>query len=96
MVVGKNETVNLSGQWYYNLTRHTACSEPGDSGGANVSTSGGYRAIGVSSGAMLVTDIFSGGRQRCLGTFGLPNVSWYYPISQSMAHYGPRYGVTVW
>jgi streptogrisin C len=96
-VVGKNETVNVDGVWVNHLTRHTACVEKGDSGGANVAVGGGlYSAIGVSSAAMLAPDIFSGGRLRCLGAFGLPNVSWYYPVSESLAYYGPRYGVTVW
>ena len=97
VIVGKNETVLLDGVWVNNLTRHTACVEPGDSGGANLSVGGGlYAAAGVSSGALLAPDVFSGGRLRCLGAFGLSSVSWYYPISQSLAYYGPRYGVSLW
>ncbi len=98
LVVGKNETVVLDGVVVHNQTRHTACVEKGDSGGANVWPDGAgiYRAVGLSSGAMLAPDIFSGGRLRCLGAFGLPSVSWYYPMAQSMPYYAARYGATTW
>jgi hypothetical protein len=32
----------------------------------------------------------------CLSKFGLTNVSWYFPIADSLPYYGARYGVTVW
>jgi streptogrisin C len=90
----KNETVTYSGgRTVYGLTRHNACVEPGDSGGANVSVTTSYRAEGVSSGASMIWD---GSRYRCRSAFGLANVSWYFPIADSLAYYGPRYGVNVW
>lgn len=94
-ISGKNETVTYDGtKTVYGLTRHTACVEKGDSGGANVSWTGSYAAEGVTSGASLRAD--STGRLRCLAAFGQTNVSWYYPAAKSMAHYGPKYGVTTW
>lgn len=90
----KDETVTMdSVNTVYGLTRHSACVEKGDSGGANVSVTSTYAAEGVSSGASLRSD---GTRPRCLSTFGQTNVSWYYPIADSLAHYGPRYGVNIW
>ena len=90
---GKNETVHYdSGETVYGLTRHSACVEPGDSGGANVSYIGGrYRAEGVTSGASLIIDQC---RSSCSSV--LENVSWYFPIADSLAYYGPKYGVTTW
>jgi streptogrisin C len=94
-ISAKNQTVTYTGgSTVYGLTRHTACVEPGDSGGANVSYTGTYRAEGVTSGASMVTD--STGRKRCLQTIGQTNVSWYYPIAKSLAFYGPKYGVGTW
>jgi streptogrisin C len=95
LITAKNQTVTYTGgQTVHGLTRHSACVEPGDSGGANVSVFGGFHAEGVTSGASLITD-FSG-KKRCLSTFGLPNSSWYFPIADSLAYYGPKYGVTTW
>jgi streptogrisin C len=89
-ISAKNETVTYSGgQTVNGLTRHTACVEPGDSGGANLSVIGAYRAEGVTSGASLLFG-------RCLSRYGFTNSSWYFPIARSLAYYGPRYGVTVW
>lgn len=89
-ITAKNETVTYNGgQTVNGLTRHSACVEPGDSGGANLSVTSAFRAEGVTSGASLFFN-------RCLSTFGLQNVSWYFPIADSLAYYGPRYGVTVW
>ncbi len=91
---GKNETVHYdSGETVYGLTRHSACVEPGDSGGANVSYIGGrYRAEGVTSGASLINS-----QCRSKFFFGIfENVSWYFPIADSLAYYGPKYGVTTW
>jgi streptogrisin C len=48
----------------------------------------------VTSGASMITD--SSGKKRCLGRFGIPSVSWYFPIADSLAYYGPKYGVTTW
>ena len=93
-ITGKDETVTYDGtSTVYGLTRHSACVEKGDSGGANVSVTGSYAAEGVTSGARLRSD---GSRLRCLSVFGQQNVSWYFPIADSMSHYGPKYGVTVW
>ena len=89
-ITAKNETVTYSGgQTVNGLTRHSACVEPGDSGGANVSWTGAYRAEGVTSGASMFFGL-------CLSKFGLQNVSWYFPIADSLPYYGARYGVTVW
>jgi streptogrisin C len=92
-ITGKNETVHYdSGETVYGLTRHNACVEPGDSGGANVSYIGGkYRAEGVTSGASLINN-----QCRSKFLFFLDNVSWYFPIPDSLAYYGPKYGVTTW
>jgi streptogrisin C len=89
-ITGKDETVNYGGQVVYGLTRHSACVEPGDSGGSNFS---GGNAEGVTSGAQLYWD---GSRYRCGQVFGQPNVSWYYPIADSLAYYGPGYGLGLW
>jgi len=95
IITGKNQTVTYTGgKTVHGLTRHSACVEPGDSGGSNVSTIFGYRAEGVTSGASMVTD--SAGKKRCLGRYGLPSISWYFPIADSLAYYGPKYGVTMW
>jgi streptogrisin C len=78
----------------YNLTRHSACVEPGDSGGANVAALSTWSAEGVTSGAQLYWD---GSRYRCAQAVGAgTNVSWYFPIVDSLAYYGAVYGVTVW
>jgi streptogrisin C len=91
----KNESVTYTGGLTVNgLTRHSACVEPGDSGGPNVSVIGSYRAEGVTSGARLRYD--GQGRRRCLSAFGEANVSWYFPIADSLAYYGWKYGVTTW
>jgi streptogrisin C len=95
IITAKNQTVTYTGGLtVFGLTRHSACVEPGDSGGANVSVLGGFHAEGVTSGASLITDFW--GKKRCLSTFGLPNSSWYFPIADSLAYYGPKYGVTTW
>lgn len=98
-ITGRNQTVAMNGnQVVYGLTRHNACAEPGDSGGATVSLTDTWEYVsaeGVTSGASLLSD---GTRLRCLSAFGKPdsNVTWYYPIVRSLRHYGPEYGVTVW
>ena len=53
----------------------------------------GYAAEGVTSGAQLWT---KDGALRCGQAVGQPNVSWYFPIADSLAYYGPKYGVSVW
>lgn len=90
----KDETVVYDGTYTMRgLTRNDACVEPGDSGGANLSVTDSYAAEGVTSGATLHWD---GSRYRCLSAFGETNVSWYFPIADSLAYYGPKYGVSVW
>ncbi|GAB3429069.1 S1 family peptidase [Actinophytocola sediminis] len=98
-VAAKDEAVVYDGDpamTVYGLTRHSACVEPGDSGGANVTRMSGvvpWVAEGVTSGAQLYWD---GGRYRCGQVFGDSNVSWYFPIADSLSFYGPWYGVTTW
>jgi streptogrisin C len=93
----KDEDVTYSsGDTVYNMTRHSACVQPGDSGGSNLSYIGGkFRAEGVTSGARMRVDPATG-KKLCLSKFGEKNVSWYFPIKDSLAYYGPKYGVTVW
>lgn len=89
---GKNETVTFDGtNTVYGLTRHDACVEKGDSGGANYQYASTRTAEGVTSGASLY-----GTAKRCGSAVGQATVSWYYPIADSMAYYGPKYGVQVW
>lgn len=87
----KDETVQYNGvaSPVYGLTRHSACVEPGDSGGANVAALSVWSPEGVTSGAQLLFN-------RCLSTFGLTNQSWYFPIADSLAYYGAVYGVSTW
>ncbi len=98
-ITAKNETVTYTGgNTVFGLTRHNACVEKGDSGGANVSVSGATRrAEGVTSGASLIS---WGGKLRCIGAIfgwlGIQSTSWYFPIADSLAYYGPKYGVTTW
>ena len=98
-ITAKNQTVTYTGgNTVSGLTRHNACVEPGDSGGANVSVSGATRrAEGVTSGASLID---WGGAKRCIGAIfgwlGFQSTSWYFPIADSLAYYGPGYGVTTW
>jgi streptogrisin C len=98
-ITAKNQTVNYGGgNTVYGLTRHNACVEKGDSGGANVAFYGSTRrAEGVTSGASLID---WGGKKRCIGSIfgwlGLKSVSWYFPIADSLPYYGAKYGVTTW
>lgn len=75
LVMAKNETVVFPQGQVRNLTRHTACVEPGDSGGATYTAPGGsgVTGVGITTGAQL----FNG---RCPSRLGLQNVSWYYPL----------------
>ena len=70
IITAKNQTVTYSGgRTVYGMTRHNACVEPGDSGGANVSVLGGYHAEGVTSGASMIED--ATGKKHCRAKFGL-------------------------
>jgi streptogrisin C len=95
-ITAKDETVLYDGQPapVYGLTRHSACVEPGDSGGSNVAALSVWSPEGVTSGARLYWD---GTRDRCASAVGAgENVSWYFPIADSLAYYGSTYGVTMW
>ena len=98
-ITAKNQTVTYTGgNTVFGLTRHNACAEPGDSGGANVSVFGSTRrAEGVTSGGSLIE---WDGKLRCIGAIfgwlGFQSTSWYFPIADSLAYYGPKYGVTTW
>ncbi|QSB15218.1 S1 family peptidase [Natronosporangium hydrolyticum] len=88
VITAKNETVNYAEGAVFGMTRHNACVEPGDSGGPNWNTVGGNYAEGVTSGAQMI-----GG--QCLERFGMANVSWYYPISDSLPYYAGGWGVSL-
>ncbi|WP_447003837.1 S1 family peptidase [Saccharothrix isguenensis] len=93
-ITAKRQTVTYTGGLtVYDLTRHNACVEPGDSGGSNYRNSGTRTAEGVTSGAQLYT---VGGRDRCGQVVGVANVSWYYPAALSVPYYQGAYGATLW
>jgi streptogrisin C len=90
----KDETVNYGSDVVHNLTRHSACVEHGDSGGPNVAIMSTWTPEGVSSGAQTSWD---GDRWRCATAVGAEeNISWYYPIAESLAFYGPGWGISTW
>lgn len=92
-ITAKRESVTYSGGRTVNsLTRHNACVEPGDSGGANY-RSGTNNPEGVTSGAQLY---LVNGAYRCGQVVGQPNVSWYYPAAISVPFYQSVYGATLW
>jgi streptogrisin C len=97
VVDGLNETVLYPEGEIFGLTRHSACSEGGDSGGANVSTFGnpflGRRsyAEGLTNGGRMRFDPASG-VFRCLSFFGERNVSYFQPVQQPLAEYGVSFG----
>lgn len=96
LVQAKDETVMYDDDGtivMYGLTQHSACVEPGDSGGANVASLSVWSPEGVTSGAQMYWD---GTRWRCGEVVGFSNFSWYFPIADSLSHYGPTYGVTTW
>ncbi len=82
-ITAVNQTVvyTKTGDVLYGLTRHSACVEPGDSGGANVSADGW--ALGVTSGSAMRYDL-------CLSKFGEPNVGYYQPIGEALSREGLR------
>jgi streptogrisin C len=93
-ITAKRQTVTYTGGLtVYDLTRHNACVEPGDSGGSNYRNSGTRTAEGVTSGAQLYS---VGGRNRCGQVVGVANVSWYYPAALSVPYYQATYGATLW
>jgi streptogrisin C len=94
VITAKRQTVTYTGgRTVYDLTRHSACVERGDSGGSNYRNSGTRTAEGVTSGAQLY---LLNGQYRCGQAVGQPNVSWYYPAAISLPYYQSVYGVTLW
>lgn len=74
-----NQTVNYgNGQLVYGLVRHTACVEPGDSGG---STLWGNYAAGITSGGQFYRTARGPG---CGQRVGLPNTSFYQPVDEAL------------
>jgi hypothetical protein len=82
-ITAVNASANYDGQMVYGLVRHTACVEPGDSGGANISGSN-YYALGMTSGANLYNKTY------CLAKVGQQNVSWYQPVGEALSANGLR------
>lgn len=91
-ITAKDETVLFDGvNTVYGLTRHSACVEKGDSGGANYAPGSPNRAEGVTSGAVLY-----GASLRCGSAVGQPTISWYFPIADSLAYFSGAFGVSLW
>ncbi len=88
-ITDKNVTVNYPQGTVFGLGQHDACVEPGDSGGSTYSTSGGIFAEGMSSGGQLING-------QCLERHGSQNVSFYQEVTDSLAYYGPQYGIQLW
>lgn len=76
----------------FGLVRHSACVEPGDSGGANFTWNAANKnfAEGMTSGAQMQKDV--NGKLRCLSTFGQENVSWFSLVTEALV----LYGLTMW
>jgi streptogrisin C len=86
-IVAHNVSVTYSsGQTLYGLNQHTACTRPGDSGGAYVNNSSGWKAEGI----------HSGGNGRSVACSSSSYRSYYTPMQTAMNYYGPKYGVTIW
>jgi streptogrisin C len=84
IVRASSETVNTDRGTVYELTRHTACVERGDSGGANISwdSAGNTYAEGVTSAANLLAD------GRCRSKAGSENSSWFQYVGEAISAYG--------
>ncbi len=81
-IVSYQNTVNYgNGEVVSGLTRHNACVEPGDSGGANLSNG---QAQGVSSGGALYP---SGGRYVCGAKVGKTTISFFQPVREILSAY---------
>ena len=83
-----NQTVNYPQGAVYQLVRHNACVEPGDSGGSNIS-SGGF-ALGLTSGAnSYSTGTYAG---KCLAKVpgAGESISFYQPIGEALTRNGLR------
>jgi streptogrisin C len=83
-ITALNSSVTHPGVGYiYGLVRHTACVEPGDSGGANITPTGYALGVTSSAGTYLNTG-------RCLSKYGLTNESYYQPIGEALTANGLR------
>ncbi|GAA2677345.1 MULTISPECIES: S1 family peptidase [Actinosynnema] len=93
-IVAKDKSVTYAGESepVNHLTQTNACSEPGDSGGANVAYTPAWTAEGMTSGGALVE---VDGAQRCLAAVGRANRSYYYPVAKALEFYGPNFGVSL-
>lgn len=83
-----NQTVNYGHGAVYQVVRHNACQEPGDSGGSSIS-SGGF-ALGINSGANFYkTGAYA---NKCLSK--VPNagesISYYQPVVEALNRNGLR------
>ena len=77
-----NQTVNYGHGALYQMVRHNACQEPGDSGGSSIS-SGGF-ALGINSGANFYT---SGAyANKCLAKVpgAGESISYYQPVVEAL------------
>lgn len=84
-IVSVDNAVNYgNGEVVYGLTRHNACLEYGDSGGATMS---GGQAQGVSSGGVMAE---SGGRMVCGERVGRESISFFQPIKEVLERYDAR------
>jgi streptogrisin C len=87
VITNKNVTVNYPQGTVFGLGQHNACAEPGDSGGSTYS--GNAFAEGLTSGGQMISG-------QCLEKFGMQNVTFYQEVTDSLAYYGPRYGIQLW
>jgi hypothetical protein len=87
-ITGLNQTkVYTGGVRVSGLVRHSACVEPGDSGGANISPDG--YALGVTSGANWYYDQNSKS-YWCWDRLGYANESYYQPVGEALTANGLR------
>lgn len=77
-VQAKNVTVNYAEGAVGGLTKSTACTEGGDSGGSWMA---GSLAQGVTSGGASING-------RCLQVYGYPNETYFQPIGEVLSAYG--------
>jgi streptogrisin C len=87
VVTAKNVTVNYPQGTVFGLGQHSACAEPGDSGGSTYTPNG--IAQGMTSGGQMI-----GG--QCLEKFGMQNISFYQEVTASLSYYGSVYGIQLW
>lgn len=83
-----NQTVNYGHGAVYQVVRHNACQEPGDSGGSSISA-GGY-ALGINSGANFYrTGTYA---NKCLAKVpgAGESISYYQPVVEALNRNGLR------